>query len=72
MEKKEERVELLIPKGSANEEPNLLIGLNGKNYLLPRGKKSLVPPAVAAEYYRSVAAQEALDARMDKLQEKGK
>ena len=72
MEMNEERVELMIPRESANEEPNLLIGLNGTNYLLPKGKKSMVPPAVAAEYYRSVAAQEALDARMDQLQEKSK
>ncbi len=72
MEKKDDRVELLIPKGSANEEPNLLIGFNGKNYLLPRGRRSFVPAAVAAEYHRSVAAQETLDARMDSMQEKGK
>ena len=72
MEKKNNRVELFIPKGSANEEPNLLIGFNGKNYLLPRGRKSMVPPAVAAEYYRAAAAQEALDQRMDRLQEQGK
>ena len=72
MEKKDNRVELFVPKGGANEEPNLLIGLNGRNYLLPRGKRSMVPQAVAAEYHRSVAAQEALDRKMDTLQERGK
>jgi hypothetical protein len=62
-----ERVELHIPRGAANDEPNLFISINGKNYLLPKGKTSMVPPEVAAEYHRSVKAQEKLDARMDAL-----
>ena len=52
------RVDLFIPRGGANEEPNLMIGFNGKNYLLPRGKTSRVPKYVAEEYYRSQRAQE--------------
>ena len=70
--KKDNRVELFIPKGSANDEPNLVIGINGKNYVLPRGKKSLVPPEVAAEYERSVKAQEKLDETIDKLKDASK
>lgn len=70
--KKDNRVELFIPKGSANDEPNLVIGINGKNYVLPRGKKSLVPPEVAAEYERSVKAQEKLDETIDKLKDTSK
>ena len=63
----EEKVELFIPRGSDRDEPNFLIGLNGKNYLLPKGKKSFVPPAVKAEYERSLRAQEELDNRKDEL-----
>lgn len=61
------RVELFIPKGSANDDPNLVIGFNGKNYLLPRGKTSLVPKCVAEEYYRSQRAQDRYDETMDRL-----
>ena len=62
-----EYVELHIPRGAANDEPNLFIGINGKNYLLPKGKTSQVPPEVAEEYHRSLRAQEALDATVDAL-----
>ena len=66
----EKRVELYVPKGAANDEPNLVIGINGKNYVLPRGKKSMVPDFVKAEYDRSVEAQENYDATVDELLEK--
>lgn len=66
-EKQPERVELYIPRGSANDEPNLMIGFNGKNYLLPRGKKSMVPPEVAAEYQRSTKAQDKMDEHIDQM-----
>ena len=68
----EKRVEVFIPKGYANEEPNLFISVNGVNYLLPRGKKSLVPPAVAQELERSRKAQEQLDQRIEALLEENK
>lgn len=63
----EERVEIFVEKGSAHDEPNLLISINGKNYLLPRGKKSSVPKHVAEEYYRSKRAEEARDEQIEKL-----
>ncbi len=61
------RVEVYIPKGYANEDPNLFVSVNGVNYLLPRGKKSLVPSEVAAEINRSVQAQDALEKRIDEM-----
>lgn len=67
--KKDDRVEVYIPKGAANDEPNLLVGVNGVNYVLPRGKKSMVPPHVKAEIDRSIAAQDRLDKRVDALLE---
>ena len=63
----EERVDLFVDKGYANDEPNLLIAVNGVNYLLPKGKTSNVPKFVADEYYRSRNAQQALDEKMDKM-----
>ena len=52
------RVEVFIPRGADREDPNLFVGINGVNYLLPRGKKSLVPKAVADEIVRSDLAAE--------------
>ena len=63
----EERVEIHVPKGYANDEPNLLISVNGVNYLLPKGKTSNVPKFIADEFHRSQKAQEALDKRVDEM-----
>ena len=64
-----ERVEVYIPRGADREDPNFFVAVNGVNYLLPRGKKSLVPEEVAREFRRSQAAQEALDKRIEQLLE---
>lgn len=69
---KEEYVDLYIPKGYANDEPNLFISVNGKNFLLPKGKTSKVPTYIKEEYERSQRAQEALDAKSEALLEKAK
>ena len=63
----EERVDIFVPKGYANDEPNLMISVNGVNYLLPKGKTSKVPKHIAEEFYRSQKAQEALDKRVDEM-----
>ena len=64
----QEKVDIFVPRGQANEDPNMMISVNGVNYVLPRGKTSTVPREVADEYYRSVAAQQALDDRMSAMQ----
>ena len=65
----DERVDLYVEKGYANDEPNQLISVNGVNYLLPKGKTSKVPKFVADEYYRSRRAQQRLDETVDKMLE---
>lgn len=70
--KKDNRVELYIPKGAAHDDPNLFIGINGVSYLLPKGHTSLVPPEVKAEYERSVKAQIKQDQNIDKMLETSK
>lgn len=60
-------VEVFVPKGYFNEEPNLLVSVNGVNYLLPRGKRSQVPAAVAEEFRRAQEAQAALDEKVAEL-----
>lgn len=68
----EKRVALTIPRGAANDEPNVFISVNGVGYLLPKGKTSMVPPYVKAEYDRSVAAQNKMDEHVDELLEAAK
>ncbi len=63
----EERVEIFVPKASEKGNNTLFIGINGKGYTLPRGKKSLVPREVAEEFYRSQAAEERRDAQQDSM-----
>ena len=62
-------VDLFIPRGYANDEPNLIISVNGKNYLLPKGKTSKVPPAVKYEYDRAIRAMEKQDENIEKMRE---
>ena len=68
----EEKVEIFVPKGYANDEPNLFIGVNGVNYLLPKGKASKVPKAVAEEFYRAQKAAETRDSNSEKMLEAAK
>lgn len=69
---KENRVELFVPKGYANDEPNHLVSVNGVNYLLPKGKKSMVPDFVAEEYHRAERAQAKLDEKIEQMLEASK
>ena len=66
-EVKEEKVEVFIPRGQANEDQNFFVSVNGKNYLLPKGQKSVVPKYVADEINRSFEAQEAMYKRLDSM-----
>ena len=69
---KDNRVEIFVPKGYAKDDPNQVIGINGVNYVLPKGKKSLVPDFVAAEFHRSQKAQEKMDNNIDQMLEASK
>ena len=64
------KVEVMIPRTSGNKEANFFVAVNGVSYLLPRGKKSLVPPEVAAEIERSIKAQDAMYEAQDALKAK--
>ena len=66
-EVKAEKVEVFIPRGQANEDQNFFVSVNGKNYLLPKGQKSVVPKYVADEINRSFEAQEAMYKRIDSM-----
>lgn len=66
------RVPIYIPKGSANDEPNVFISVGGINYLLPKGKTSYVPREVAEIYKRSGYNQERLDEAKEHLNDTAK
>ena len=63
------KVDLFIPRGSSVDEPNVIISVNGKNYVLPKGKTSKVPAFVKYEYERSIRAREAMDVRAAEMAE---
>ena len=63
----EERVTVFIPRGASNEDPNLFVSINGINYLLPRGKESQVPKAVAMELERAARAREQGSRNIDQM-----
>ena len=65
------RVEVSIPRGGEREDPNYYVAINGVSYLLPRGRKSMVPPEVAAEIARAERARDALDRTRCSLQRSG-
>lgn len=71
-EKKEEREDITIPRAQANEDPNLIVGINGKIWVLPKGKTSNVPSFVADEIRRSWRAEDAFAKKTDELIERSK
>ena len=58
--KEREGVSIFIPRNAANQDPNFYAAVNGRNYVLPRGKSSTVPLEAAAEIERARAAEDAM------------
>lgn len=69
---KEELMDVFIDRGAANEDPNYMVGINGVNYILPRGKTSQVPKSVYEEIMRSRRAQQTYDENASELKEAAK
>ena len=65
----EERVEIYIERGAANDDPNYTVSVNGYRFVLPKGKTSMVPKSIAAEIQRSRRAQQKLDDNRDAMRE---
>ena len=68
----DDRVEVFVPKGYANDDPNFYVSVNGVNYVLPRGKKSLVPAHIAFEIELSKKAEARLDEKVEQMLEASK
>ena len=69
---KEERVDVFVPKGMANDDPNIYVSINGENFLLPKGQVSKVPPYIKKSIERSYGAQAFQERRSSALIEKTK
>jgi hypothetical protein len=53
----EELVEVFVPRNDAmRNDPGVYVGINDRSWLLPRGRKSMVPRFVAEELERSKRA----------------
>lgn len=61
------KVDLYIPRGNAREEKQVVIGINGKNWVVPKGQHVRVPKFVADEYHRSVAASDVMYERKEEM-----
>ena len=53
-----ERVKVTIPRARKGEDPNFFVGVNGVNYIMPKGETVEVPPEVAYEIERAQAAED--------------
>lgn len=76
MAKEKNMVDVFVPRETGDTDPNLVIGINGKLWLLPKGKTSTVPDFVAYEYKRSLGAarfsQEHAERMIDENRDKEK
>ena len=70
--KRSEYVDLYVPVLPGQDSSDLFISLNGKNYLLPRGKTHRVKKAVAKIYLNSMEAQQYQYAHIRELQDSTK
>lgn len=52
MTEHDNRVAFYIPKGYSDEDSNFFVSINNTTYVLPRGKRVLVPNFVVAEICR--------------------
>lgn len=55
------RVNVTLPRARRGEIPEQFVGINGVNYVIPKGKAVEVPDFVAAEIKRAQAAAEFME-----------
>lgn len=65
-----EKVKIFIPPSRTDEE-DIVVGVQGKLYQIPRGKEVEVPIEVKAEYERSILASQRRYENAKKIKELG-
>lgn len=63
----EDGVEVFVPPAGDREDNNLFVAVNGKNYLIPKGRVVTMPVEVATEYLRSLRAAAKFSDTKDEL-----
>ena len=63
-----DRVKITLPRARKGEDENLLVGINGVTYLIPKGKEVEVLPDVAEEIRRSQKADDLMHDRAEEMQ----
>lgn len=61
------KVTVNLPRARGSEPKELFVGINGVNYLVPKGKPVEVPDFVAAEIERAEKAGQFMDEEKDRL-----
>ena len=61
------KVKITLDKARGSEPRELLVGINGVNYLIPKGKQVEVPDFVAEEVKRARAAEDFMDEQKDEM-----
>ena len=61
------KVTVNLPRARGSEPKELFVGINGVNYLVPKGKPVDVPDFVAAEIERAEKATQFMDEEKDRL-----
>ena len=69
---KGKKVSITLPRAKSGEDREVFVGINGVNYLIPRGKEVEVPDYVAAEIRRAEDAEAYMDDEKDRLRERTK
>lgn len=65
--KKSEKVKVFIPIDKLNPKDVTVIGLNGFNYVIPRGKQVDVPEPIANIYFYSQEKTDEANIKADEL-----
>ena len=67
-----ERVSVALPRARHGEEENLFVGVNGVNYIVPKGRSVDVPDFVAEEIRRAQEAEDRMYAEKERLLEQAR
>lgn len=63
------KVKITLPRARGSEPKELFVGVNGVNYLIPKGKTVEVPDYVAEEIKRAQAAEDFEDNEKERMLE---
>lgn len=72
IENKEEKRRIYVDRDTSDNDPNMYVAINGRSFLLPRGKYVEVPVYVADFIESCKRAQHRYDETIDRLSQMAK